>query len=1014
MDQNRRACFETLLRFPTEEETKHLISRGTDKDWDDEHFLETQFVLLTKDYQGIPCDLSRFNLTADIDLARRFMAFLMDTHNRLLYKNPITSDMGQFFAWLNMFGEKESIQRVLAWVLDQNEYKFQTECLQKLVTWRSLLSMPVQPKASIRVRLYGPYGTSGYSRAFRDIVRCLVDGGGDISYTYIPLTVQEFNGNDTNPENILLSQLLETDDVSALHRGAFEPVDIVLIHSVPDMWQPIVRRERAINPLVRTIGMTVWETDHFPFEWQPHLRCVDRICFPNRWNVQAAILDVPGVDASFLPHPIRYTPTIPDPSHQLPDALSELLDLKSANPKVYVFYTVNEFSGRKGIHLLLRAYIREFSKTDNVVLFIKTHGSVKEDVARDLISRFESEVVDRDPPNIIMDYSKWDDTDIDRLHKEGHCFVTLTRSEGHGLGACMAGLLGKRVMMTQYGGQTDYLKGIDYVPFTLTPASFCSLFDAKHRKCLDLPSCKFFKYFLPTQQNWALPSEPAARKIMRNAYKGHLMGNPETCRFLAEVCGPATIAKNFRAYFHETIAMQGPLVSTPPRILIDTYKRPLEYFRVQRSVLSQSDLALSDVTVHGRRPIVTVIGCFFYGNFGDDMYAALHQAYLSTDFDIRLCNTTTYVSKKGGLQYVDKYTPDDLQPTDYVVIGGGGLMNEAEIKSSIFRVYLPYCKANGIPLSVISTGFGFNAPDGKTPQVSDAVRKAYGELLNYANLVTIRSLSDRDVAMSLVIPERRFRVRVLPDLAYGAATIFPRGQVSLCLPETYVVFCPTTYLSVAIPDVAMLLQRKLWEHPGSVLVVLPLEGVDNTTVYPTKFVVAESERIRRMFPGALFYRGRFLSGEFLELADVAVPSDSLNQSLAVCVEIIRRASCVVTGRYHGLVMAKLFHRDVDTGNSQIVKITEELESPLEIESWEDHYEALRADILASVFIPLDSAQVIRQNPDEWDDNTRNTIITDVVTQSRNIWSPSIPFIQALSNKQLWRRKQAMLTDAFRR
>lgn len=52
-------------------------------------------------------------------------------------------------------------------------------------------------------------------------------------------------------------------------------------------------------------------------------------------------------------------------------------------------------------------------------------------------------------------------TEIDRLHTRGDCFLSLTRSEGWGLGSFDAALFGNPVIITGWGGQLDYL-GRDY------------------------------------------------------------------------------------------------------------------------------------------------------------------------------------------------------------------------------------------------------------------------------------------------------------------------------------------------------------------------------------------------------------------------------------------------------------------------------------------------------------------------------------------------------------------------
>lgn len=982
------------MRLPTRDESKHLSVHGLDKDWKDQHHLEEQIVLLIKLYHGIPVDTSAFTLLPDVESAFQFLMYLYDIYNRMMYKIPIMSDMQHHFAWLNLHGLDISKVMVKSFILEQNEFKYQSECLDTLLSWSSPSLATTLPEGQIRVRLYVPYGTSGYATAARNIVRSLAMQSNKISLSVVPLTVQEFNPLDDNEDNQLLASLLEAQDPETIREANFPGVDVVIIHSVPDLWKPIVSRELSANPGVKTIGMTVWETDDFPIEWLAHFYGVDRVIFPNRWNVQSLSISCPGIQAEFVPHPVTITPPTVE-STLLPIKLEELLALKSTNPNLYVFYSINEFSGRKGLDMLMKAYVEEFhGATQDTVLFIKTHGAVKEDVALALLENF-TKGLDR-PPRVILEYKRWHDRDIHRLHQESHCFISLTRSEGHGLGACQAALMGKRVIMTGYGGQMDYLEGIDWVPYTLTPATFCSLFEQKHGECLNDCSCYFFRFFVPTHQQWGLPDETEARRLMRQAFRGRLSGVSRTVQKLVDIASLSTVGT---AFVQCILDVLNPDSFARVSLSHDVYTLPDSHFRPQRQVLSAYDVSLTSLSVKSRKPKVVAIGCYFYGNLGDDLYSVMHKTHLGDEFDLRLCNTQTFVSSDGTLKHLSDYQgEEDLEVPEYVIVGGGGILNESELSSSILRVYLPFCRKYNIPLSVLSVGCTF---DDRTRTVSQTVLDGFRPLLEYADLVTVRSLADRDAVLSVIPTTRHPRVRVLPDLVFG----IPSPSLTPRILGPYIVFCPTTYCSVQTPDIAVLLQKKLWEHPGSRLVYLPLDGIGNVDIYPGKFVIQERERLKVLFSDVILFPGRFISGPFLDLIGVSPPSNSIDQTTETYVNILKHARCIVTGRYHGLVLGKRFCVPVETGHSSIMKITEELDSPLDHHAaWPQHYEWVKREIRCS----LVSREEV-SDPVSWDEDTRNTAIVDDLTQTPPpAWSETTEYVQALNNIQLWTRRKSVL------
>jgi glycosyltransferase involved in cell wall biosynthesis len=136
----------------------------------------------------------------------------------------------------------------------------------------------------------------------------------------------------------------------------------------------------------------------------------------------------------------------------------------------FCFYNIGFWSNRKAPYLVLEAYLQAFTVADPVCLIIKTcakditlwhrhwrnlfrrrHPSPSLSSTR-LANKFPAP-----PPFVIICDESLSDGELQALHELGDCFVSLTRTEGWGLGAFEAARLGKPVVMTGYGGQLEYL-----------------------------------------------------------------------------------------------------------------------------------------------------------------------------------------------------------------------------------------------------------------------------------------------------------------------------------------------------------------------------------------------------------------------------------------------------------------------------------------------------------------------------------------------------------------------------
>lgn len=264
-----------------------------------------------------------------------------------------------------------------------------------------------------------------------------------------------------------------------------------LVHTIPEYF-PAWALEPGGG---RLAGITVWETDRLPHSWPALLNRMDRIFVPCRFNRDTFA-------RSGLRKPVHLLPYI-----RRPEVLPPRRDLPDIPSSHFVFYTINTWTARKALWLTLRAYLDTFTSRDPVTLVIKT---TRDDLTRPRLvegwyhsTRSAVRSILRgypDPAAVVLMDREVPPADILDLHARGDCYLSLTRSEGWGMGAFDAASWGTPVIITGYGGQLDFLQpqAAGLVRHTLVPV----------HDPMGYPS------FAP-DQNWAEPDLAHARELLR-------------------------------------------------------------------------------------------------------------------------------------------------------------------------------------------------------------------------------------------------------------------------------------------------------------------------------------------------------------------------------------------------------------------------------------------------------------------------------------------------------------------
>jgi glycosyltransferase involved in cell wall biosynthesis len=234
-------------------------------------------------------------------------------------------------------------------------------------------------------------------------------------------------------------------------------VEAMWLAGLEDNW-PTVALRNAYPPEVsdlkgqlRGLSCYAWEESGFPVEYVRAFntrlnlitvvsRFVAKVLRDNGVRVPIRVVG-DGID-QIIRHECEY---VPDEKTALPRA--------HALRNSFCFLHVSSCLPRKGVDVLLAAWVKAFTRDDDVVLVIKTapnqHHAIENDIA----------LLDESHPNharIVLINRDLGDQQIYELFRAAHVVVCPSRGEGFGLPLAEALMLGKSIITTRYGGQMDF------------------------------------------------------------------------------------------------------------------------------------------------------------------------------------------------------------------------------------------------------------------------------------------------------------------------------------------------------------------------------------------------------------------------------------------------------------------------------------------------------------------------------------------------------------------------------
>lgn len=269
-------------------------------------------------------------------------------------------------------------------------------------------------------------GCTGFATAAKNNINALTQRSHELCVTPLDLGFNKtINPSDFDRYSNLINKKDQIDFIK-------------LYHCVPFM-------QRRFKTSGKKIGYATFETFDPPREWKAYFDQYEIIVTPSKFNYE--IFKKQGYENLFyLPHVIDFTKF---------NAQTKPLSLKKTLPS-FNFLWIGTWKRRKNYELLIRAFLEEFEKDEDVCLVLKTNQSAIKN-HESILRKIKAEISwKKHFSQIEFDKAVISDDIMPNYIKSFDCFVSPTRGEGFGLPGLHAMSLGVPVITTNFSGVLDY------------------------------------------------------------------------------------------------------------------------------------------------------------------------------------------------------------------------------------------------------------------------------------------------------------------------------------------------------------------------------------------------------------------------------------------------------------------------------------------------------------------------------------------------------------------------------
>jgi glycosyltransferase involved in cell wall biosynthesis len=321
---------------------------------------------------------------------------------------------------------------------------------------------------------------SGYAQAARGNILALHELG-------VPLTLNPISFEQAKPDlgkhGGLIQSLIDKDI----------DFNINLTHTTPEFW------EKHAHRAATNVGYTIWETTKLHPKWPGYINNnVDMCLVGCEWNKEVFKDSGITVPIGVVPHGINVSDY---------DGIQPYR-VKGVSDDTFMFYSIFQWTERKHPLAMIKAYWHAFQNNENVALVLKTYRSdyseQEKEAIRTTIRRLKAVTpMDKYPPIYVIPNMLSND-EILGLHARGDCYVSLDRGEGFGLSPFAAGAAGNPIIVTGFGGATEYAKPDNsyLVDYNLTPV-------------FGMPWSPWYR----GDQLWAEPAVKHGSNLMKNVFE---------------------------------------------------------------------------------------------------------------------------------------------------------------------------------------------------------------------------------------------------------------------------------------------------------------------------------------------------------------------------------------------------------------------------------------------------------------------------------------------------------------
>jgi len=318
---------------------------------------------------------------------------------------------------------------------------------------------------------------SGYAEVARNYVRALDLAGVNLVTRDLKYDSGEYKKSEREKE-------LATRDI--------QDVDIIIQQTTPN--------ETEYKDGVFNINAFCWETDRIPKQWADMLNKMDLILVPieqNRIAAQKSGVVKPIVVVPYSFNIERYKRKI------------DSLVIPGADNS-FKFLSILQYSKKKGMDPLLKAYFTEFTREDPVILILKVYigpndGIQERNRILSIINAMKGILRLNNYPPIKLIHEVMSHDQIEKLYVSSDCYILPSRGEGWGVPHFDA--LG-------WGLPTIATKGTGPEAFITDECGW--LVDSHLSPVCDMPHPHNFMY--TGKDNWREPHVCDLKTCMRNAF----------------------------------------------------------------------------------------------------------------------------------------------------------------------------------------------------------------------------------------------------------------------------------------------------------------------------------------------------------------------------------------------------------------------------------------------------------------------------------------------------------------